>query len=267
MKKTFGILFTLVLFFFGSEADAQTGLDVTPPRSYYTSAEGESTVNTIKVSNPSKKSALTLAISINDWKYDGNGNNVIAEAGTLPNSAAKWISIQPQSYFTLAPGESQEVVITVTPPMKKFDSLSVHTALIFVTQTNPVDSFNEKGALIKISLRSGVKIYHRYKEEPAPSIDFTDYQFNKRMRKLELSIGNKGNIWTDGPVVTELVNQSDGTKLKLEDQMIYTLPGDERVVDIPLPVTLKPGKYIATSTFSYGDDDIIKMAELTFIHE
>jgi hypothetical protein len=63
------------------------------------------------------------------------------------------------------------------------------------------------------------------------------------------------------------VNQNDGSQLKLENQMIYTLPGDQRVVSIPLPAVLKPGKYIATSTFSYGDDDTIKMAELTFIHE
>ncbi|MBW8362027.1 MAG: molecular chaperone [Kaistella sp.] len=267
MKSSLDRLLVSILFCFYGFIHAQTGLDVTPPRTYYTSAAGESTVNTIKVTNPSKSNSLTLTVSVNDWEYDGNGNNVITDAGTLKNSAAKWISIKPQSFFTLAPGESQEVEITVTPPVKRFDSLNVHTALVFVTQTNPVDSYNDKGALIKISLRSGVKIYHRYNEEVSPNVDFSDYQYNKKLRKLELSIANRGNMWTDGTVVTELVNQNDGNKLKLENQMIYTLPGDERVVGIPLPAVLKPGKYIATSTFSYGDDDTIKMAELTFIHE
>lgn len=267
MKNIFHLLTISFLLCSYGFVEAQTGLDVTPPRTYYSSAAGATSINKIKVSNPSKSTSLTLAISVNDWKYDHNGNNLIADAGTLKNSAAKWISIKPQSFFTLAPGESQEVEITVTPPVKRFDSLNVHTALVFVTQTNPVDSYNEKGALIKISLRSGVKIYHRYNEEPTPSVDFTDYQYNKKLRKLDLSVANKGNIWTDGNIVTELVNQSDGTKIKLEDQMIYTLPGDVRMVGIQLPVALKPGKYIATSTFSYGDDDTIKMAELTFIHD
>ncbi|MBW8359408.1 MAG: molecular chaperone [Weeksellaceae bacterium] len=267
MKTLSNIFIVLIQFCLGGFLHSQTGLDVTPPRNYYTSAPGESTVNKINVSNPSKSNSLTLTVSVNDWEYDSSGNNVIAEPGTLKNSAAKWISIKPQSYFTLAPGESQQVEITVTPPVKRFDSLNVHTALVFVTQTNPVDSYNEKGALIKISLRSGVKIYHRFDEKNSPGVEFTDYKFNKKSRKLELSIGNVGNTWTDGTVVTELVDQNDGTQVKLQDQIIYTLPGDERVVGIPLPAVLKQGKYIATSTFSYGDDDTIKMAELTFIYD
>ena len=267
MKSTFQLLALTLLLCFYSLGHAQTGLDVTPPRTYYTSAAGATTVNKIKVSNPSKSTSLTLSVSVNDWEYDQNGSNVIAEAGTLKNSAAHWISIKPQSYITLAPGESQDVEITVTPPAKKFDSLNVHTALVFITQTNPVDSHDEKGSLIKISLRSGVKIYHRYNDELLPSVAFSDYQYNNKMKKLELSIANKGNTWTDGTVVTELVNQTDGTQVKLEDQIIYTLPGDERIVGIPIPAVLKPGKYIATSTFSYGDNDTIKMAELTFIHD
>lgn len=260
-------LLSFVLLSFYSPAKAQTGLDVMPPRTYYSSAAGSSSVNKIKVSNPSKSNSLTLSISVEDWEYDANGNNVIAEAGTLKNSASTWISIKPQSFFTLAPGESQDVEVTVTPPAKRFDSLNVHTALVFVSQTNPVDSYNDKGALIKISLRSGVKIYHRYDENLPPIVDFTDYQYNKLLKKLNLSIANNGNTWTDGTVVTELVNQTDGSQIKLDDQMIYTLPGDRRLVGIALPAALKPGKYIATSTFSYGDDDTIKMAELTFIHE
>lgn len=267
MKNTFHLLALTLLICFYTIGHAQTGLDVTPPRTYYTSSAGTATDNIIKVSNPSKSTPLTLTVSVNDWEYDQNGSNVIAEAGTLKNSAAQWISIKPQSFFTLAPGESQNVEITVTPPAKRFDSLNVHTALLFVSQTNPVDSYNEEGALIKISLRSGVKIYHRYNDELLPSVAFSDYQYNKKLRKLELCIANKGNTWTDGTVVTELVNQTDGTQVKLEDQIIYTLPGDERIVGIPIPAVLKPGKYIATSTFSYGDNDTIKMAELTFIHD
>ena len=267
MKNILQLFAVLLMLCIYGSGQAQTGLDVTPPRSYYTSAAGESTTNKIKVSNPSKSNSLTLTVSVNDWEYDSNGNNVIAEPGILKNSAANWITIKPQSFFTLAPGESQEVEITVTPPVKRFDSLNVHTALVFVTQTNPVDSYNDKGALIKISLRSGVKVYHRYSDGISPNVEFTDYQYQKKIRKLELSIANRGNTWTDGTVVTELVYQNDGSQLKLENQMIYTLPGDQRVVSIPLPAVLKPGKYIATSTFSYGDDDTIKMAELTFIHE
>ncbi|MGA9213336.1 fimbrial biogenesis chaperone [Kaistella sp.] len=244
----------------------QTSLEVTPPRNYFTSNAGETSVKKIIVTNSSKTSPLTLTVSFNDWKYDENGSNVMAEAGSLTNSCAKWITIQPQSYFTLPPGESQEVEVTVTPPAQKTDTLNVHTAMLFITQTNPIDSYNEDGALIKVSLRSGVKIYHRYSTVSDPNIEFNDFKLDKKSNTLELEIENKGNIWTDGPIVTELINQNDGTKYKMDDQIIYTLPGDLRIVPIPLPKNLKSGKYIATSSFSFGDD-MIKMAELTFSNE
>ncbi|TXF77327.1 molecular chaperone [Chryseobacterium sp.] len=246
---------------------AQVGLTVNPPRNYYTSAAGESTVNKITVSNSSKTTSLTLTVSLNDWEYDAEGTNIMAEPGTLSNSCSQWISIKPSTYLTLAAGESQELTVTVTPPAKRFDSLDVHTALLFITQTNPVESYNEKGALVNISLRSGVKIYHRYNEAMNADVDFIDYNFDKKTKNLELVIENKGNIWTDGTVITEMVNQKDGTKYKLPDVPIYTMPKDKRNVHIPLPQGLKTGKYIANSTFSYGDDDTIKMAELTFINE
>src|SRR5690606_2482676 len=111
----------------------------------------------------------------------------------------------------------------------------VHTSLIFVTQTNPVDSYNERGAVVKVSMQSGIKIYHRYDTPANPNIEFTDYSFDKKANKLQLVLENKGNIWADGTVITELVYLNTGTKHKLEDQIIYTLPADKRIVPIPLP--------------------------------
>lgn len=267
MNESAKFLLFLFLIFCGNFSSAQTGLEITPPRNYFTSVAGEISTKKIIVTNSSKTSPLTLTVSLNDWEYDKNGSNVMAEAGTLSNSCAKWVSIQPQSYFNLAPGESQEIEVTVTPPKLRTDSLNVHTAMLFITQTNPIDSYNENGALIKVSLRNGVKVYHRYNTPIEENIEFDDFKMDKKSNNLELTIANKGNIWTDGSVTTELINQNDGKKHLLEDQIIYTMPGDQRRLPIPLPKDLKPGKYIATSTFSYGDDDTIKMAELTFIHE
>lgn len=259
--------FPIILLLVGQLTFAQTGLTVSPPRNYFTSAPGQSARQKVIVTNPSKETPLTLTVSLSDWQYNGNGNNVIEDAGTFANSCAAWTTIQPQSYFTLAPGQSKELEVVITPPAVKTDNLNVHTALLFITQTNPIDSFNDQGALVKVTLRSGVKIYHRYDTPEKPEIEFTNYQYEKTLKNLLLVLENKGNTWTDGTLTTELVNQNDGTTYKLEDQILYTLPGDERIVHIALPATLKAGKYIATSSFSYGADDIIKMAELTFAHE
>lgn len=266
MIQRFQFFLIAVLLVLPSVASGQMGISVTPPRSYFVSAPGESTGNKIVVSNPSKTTALTLAVSFNDWEYDETGTNIIRDPGTLQNSCSKWITVKPQSYFTLAPGESQELEITVTPPLSA-NTTHVHTSMMFITQTNSVDSYNQAGALVKVSLRSGVKIYHRYSGASEAEIEFTDFKYNKNQKVLNLEIANTGKTWTDGTVVTELVNQNTGEKLNLADQIIYTLPGDQRAITVPLPANLKPGKYIASSTFAYGEEDTIKMAELTFIHE
>lgn len=264
MKNLFQYPFSLLLFS-SAIAYGQTGLSVSPPRTYVTSVAGQSTANKIIVTNTSKDTSLNLTVSLSDWQYDENGSNVTAEPGTLPNSASEWITVKPQSYFTLLPGKTQELEVTVTAPAQT-DSLPVHTSVLFITQTNPIDSF-EQGALVKVSLRSGVKIYHRYNGTATPNAEFKDYSYDIKSRNLVLSLENTGNIWTDGTVITELVNANDGTKYQLEDQIIYTLPSDRRTVSVPLPKNMKPGKYTASSTLSYGDDDTIKMAELAFVYE
>lgn len=257
--------FVLLLVFSFGITHAQTGLSVSPPRTYYVSAAGESLTKKILVTNTSKDTSLELTVSLSDWEYDATGNNVVSEPGTLPNSASEWITVRPQSYFTLPPGETRELEVVLKAPAQN-GSIDVHTSLLFITQTNPVDSF-EQGALVKVSLRSGVKLYHRYNSSENPSIEFNDYRYDVKSKNLILSVENVGNVWTDGTVITELINVNDGTRYKLEDQVIYTLPADKRTVTIVLPKELKPGKYTASSMLSYGDDDTIKMAELAFVYE
>ena len=263
----FRIYTSAVFIFISVITFAQTGLTVSPPRTYFESTLGETQSKKIIITNPSKSSTLNLTASLNDWEYDENGNNVISEPGSRPNSLAKWITLRPQAYFVLEPGESHELEIIITTPTES-QAVPVHTSLLFITQTNPVDSFTEKGAQIKVSVRTGVKLYHRFSEQKQfASFDFTDFIYDAENKLLKLQFQNNGNIWTDGTLETELIEQASGKKVPLEEKIIYSMPGDTRHVRIPLPTEIKPGKYIATSTFSYGETDTIKMAELTFTYE
>lgn len=260
-------LVCLIFLLNASLVTAQMGLSVTPPRNYYTSPAGVASTNKISVSNSSNSTPLTLTVSFSDWKYDDSGNNIMGEAGEFSNSCALWTEVKPQSYLTLAPGESKEIEVTVTPPARKYGSPEVHTAMLFITQTNPIDSYNENGALVKVSMQSGIKLYHRYSTPANANIEYSDFRFDKKEKTLELTLENSGNIWTDGMVNNELVNVNDGSKYSLGEQVIYTLPGDKRKIQVSLPKNLKPGKYTSSSTLSYGDDDTIKMAELAFVYE
>lgn len=256
----------LLLLFACNTVQAQSGISVSPPRNYFTVSAGQSESKKVLVSNPSKTTRLDLAISFNDWSYDENGNNTIHDAGTLPSSCAPWISILPQSYFSLAPGETHEIEIIVAPPASSSSDVPVHSAMLYITQVNPENAVNENGANIKVSVRTGIKIYQRYPGARLPQLEIENFSYTNT-KDLLLEFRNDGNIWADGTLTCELINQETGKKTLLPDTIFYTMPQDYRKLPIVLPDDLAKGKYIATALLNYGDDETIKMAELRFSHD
>jgi hypothetical protein len=262
------IAFLIILFVGPAIAYSQTGISVSPPRSYFTLAPGESETKKILVSNPSKTNTLELSVSFNDWEYDSLGNNVIVVAGELATSCASWIDILPQSFFSIAPGASHEIDVRMNVPEKLDDAVPVHTAMLFVTQINPSDGVNEQGANIKIAVRSGVKIYHRNSVNRDANIDIQNFAYHKsNPNQLKFSYGNIGNVWTDGTISCELLNQETGKKTKLNDVVFYSMPEDKRTLFIELPEDLEPAKYVATAIIDYEHAASVKMAELSFSYD
>ena len=250
-------------------AFSQTGISVSPPRTYFTVNAGSSETKKILVSNPSKTNALELSVSLNDWEYDPAGSNVIMDAGESKTSSSSWISILPQSFFSLPPGESYELEVQLNVPEDADQSIPVHTSMLYITQINPTDGVDEQGANIKIAVRSGVKIYHRYDVTRDANIEIKNFAYKKQEHpdKLKFSFSNEGNIWTDGTVNCELLNQQTGEKVKVESVVFYTMPGNSRDLFLQLPENLVSAPYIATAIVDYEGAAAVKLAELSFNYE
>jgi len=58
-------------------------------------------------------------------------------------------------------GENREIDLTMTVPADIGSDANVQTAMLFVTQMNPVDGVDAQGAAIRISVRQGIKIYRK----------------------------------------------------------------------------------------------------------
>lgn len=245
---------------------AQSGISVSPPRTYFTLNPGESERKKIMVTNVSDVHTLELSISFNDWKYDEFGANVVSEINTLPTSNANWITVLPSNTFTLLPRESKEIEVLMQVP-EKINTESVHTAMMYITQTNPIAGQNKSGENIKISIRTGVKIYQRLNIARDTNVEFTNFVYDKTENRLVLNISNEGNVWSEGTIRNEIINQENGQQTKLQDAVFYSLPNDKRIVYIPLPKDLPKGSYIVTSTLSFEKDDQLKIAELTFSND
>lgn len=262
------LLFFLSILVTAIATNAQTGVSVSPPRLYYEADPGQSNTQKVLVTNVSKNNALDLAVSLGDWQYNQKGENMMFPADSLSTSCASWVSIKTEdNYFSLQPGEAKEIDVTLTTPNTLTGETPVHTAMLYVTQMNPVDDVDSQGANIKVSVRSGIKLFHRTLENKNKKIEIQNLLFSKESKNISLHFENQGNIWANGIIYPELLNTGTGKKTNIDRIVFYSMPGDFRETEITLPKNLEPGKYVATILIDYGNDNTIEMAELTFTYE
>lgn len=247
---------------------AQTGVSVSPPRLYFESDAGKSSRQKVTVTNVSATHVMNLAVSTGDWQYDEMGDNVMYPADSLASSCAGWVSFsKADSYFSLKPGENKEVEVNITVPNTLEGDISAHTAMLYVTQMNPVDDVDSKGANIKVSVRSGIKLFHRTTVIKNRKLEIENILFDNKSNRVELYFSNNGNVWADGIVYPELLNTATGKKTVLNHVVFYSMPADKRKMLISLPENLEKGKYTANILLDYGDDNTIEMGELSFTNE
>lgn len=269
MKRIICLLVCLLLAASGSRLFAQAGMTVSPGKLYYKLPPGSSNTQKIIVSNPNNME-LEIGVSVSDWDYDSVGNNITYDAGTLKTSCADWVQVMPGSYFTLRPNEKRELNIVFTVPPNADTSVPVHTAMLFLTQLNPGDAKSANGTSIKVSVRMGVKLYHSFTQAEERNIDVVNFRDVAAAEKnaspgfLELQLENTGKIWLEGKIKWELLNTQTGEKLKLDEQDVFSLPGDSRFIRQNLPENLKKGQYTATAIINYGNKDELKVVELEF---
>lgn len=258
---------TLFLFSLAGNAFGQVGLSVSPPRVYYTLAARESGTQELLVNNISKDHPLDLSITLGDWHYDEYGNNVMLPPDSLANSCASWLSLPGGTYLTLQPGESRKIEVKMSVPLSVSADNNVQTAMLYVTQMNPVDGVDSQGAAIRINVRQGIKIYRRGLIAERKQLEISDMSFSGEKNLIGLTFNNDGNIWTDGVIRATLFNHTTGKEASLGNIPFFTMPGNQRKVIIPLGESLEKGDYTATVILDYGDETTLEAAELEFSHE
>lgn len=244
---------------------SQTGISVTPPRVYFGTNPGESRREQITITNVSKSHRLDLGISLNDWQYSREGDNIILPADTLSTSSASWVSFEDDSYFSLGPGEKKNIGVVINRPADATHE-DVYTAMLFVTQLNPIDDIDSKGAQIKVAIRSGIKLFVRSNHARNVALNIYDGFYDKEQKRLAIAFTNEGNVWANGDLRTELLNNRTGETIRLESAVFYTMPNDDRLQFVPLPKALPAGSYTATILLDPGNN-IIEAAEIEFEHE
>jgi P pilus assembly chaperone PapD len=245
---------------------SQAGISVSPGRLYYKLGLGGSSSQSIKLMNPND-TELEIGVSFSDWNYEKSGANHILESNSLANSCVNWIQVLPSSYFVIQPGETKEIEVFFKVPNDADTSIPVHNAMIFFTQLNPGQAKDENGAAIQVTVRMGVKIYHSFSQKTEPILEITDFKNyidDNKNKFVLLQITNHSTIWADGKVKWEIFDNTTGKKSCFQETDFFTLPNDQRELNFQLPKNLEKGNYTIYAQMSYGETDVIKVAELEF---
>ncbi len=222
---------------------------------------GSSQTQTVLITNPSAR-ALEAVVQLADWTRDSLGNIVSAPPGSLPHSCAGRLRIFPGTNFTLAPGDRKELTLMMDlSGQQHLDQLS--NCMLFITQVNPQTTQQKPGGNVQVTVRVGVQLF--YIPPGAHKKDIEILNFKDTASQLLLTLQNNGELETDGKVGWELTDEKTGTKVTLPEAHFYTLPGATRLISLPLPESLPPGKYSVTALVDYGREEELKIGELEFI--
>jgi hypothetical protein len=190
---------------------------------------------------------LSLRLYTRDFEQDSLGNHVFRPPGSLGTGCGSRIAFSPGA-FSLPPGGEQPVSIRVEPDSAAPTCWSV----VFVESPAPA------GDGIQVGARIGVKVFglaeggSRIAEIPAAEV--VERQDRKVLR-LELRNEGEWPIQTGGSVE---VLRFDGTRVgTAEIGMASVLPNHRRRLEVPLPFSLDPGRYLAVSILDLGGDQLI----------
>lgn len=246
------------------------GVTVSPTRLFFSGDTGSVQSQTVTLKNDSPNT-VSFSVGLNDWYRDINGQKLYFAPNTLPQSNASWLKTSDKN-ITIAPGETKEVVLTMTVP-KPLKTEGVTNSMLMLTQIARQDDVasKEKSIGIKILFEFALHVFYTPKANTNEDMDFVAIDFvTKKDEKtgveqklVTAKIKNLGNMNSDSTVEFELMNKSTGAETKLNPQAISMMPGAEQVVSFVVPNNLK-GTYKGVAILRIGSEANVRIGEKEF---
>jgi hypothetical protein len=230
-------------------ARADVSLGASPASLEMTLERGKTAAQTVLLFNQGKDPVTVTAYAWDWWHEPGNPRK-FAPPGTLPHSAAKWISFIPEK-VTVTPGKGANVTVVVaTPP----DASAGNYAVAWF-EAIPDAQPNAKE--LRVGARLGVLVLTDVRGASKPNITVDEMTITpptaSRALKADIKITNSGDVhlFPKGTLVImdekrKLVGHVGFDKQRL-------LPGEDRSVALKFGGELKPGSYDAILTVDYGE--------------
>jgi hypothetical protein len=185
-----------------------------------------------------------------DWWHEPGNPRKFAPPGTLPHSAAKWISFVPEK-VTVLPGKGANVTVVVATPA---DASAGNYAVAWF-EAIPDAQANTKE--LRVGARLGVLVLTDVRGASKPNINVDEMIISpptaSRPLKADIKITNSGDVhlFPKGTLVLMDHKRKLVGHVGFEKQRL--LPGEDRSVALKFGGELKPGDYDAILTVDYGE--------------
>ena len=175
---------------------------------------------------------LDLRVFAEDYEQSADGSYFNAPYGELPSSCAARLEVLPEA-FRVPPGGSQPVTLR----MQGAEDPEACWSIVYVENPAPATG------TLRVAARIGIKVYGLTRGgEFRADIKAADVESAGEDRVLRFTVASS----EDWPVIARgavQVRDLEGTSHgEIPVSTFSVLPGHERVMGIPLPADLEPGR-------------------------
>ena len=201
---------------------------------------------------------VALRTSVMDLWYNPQTNEKIFGApGTLPHSAANWVTFVPPT-FTAPPHGTGKVHVTVTPPP---DAAGGSYAVLFVESKPERTLRSEDGRAMYANLRLGALLLLTAAGTENDVLDVVDAQLTAPSAtanfELRLDLANRGNAHLFPQPRVAILDGSKQIVAKAEGEAKRLFPGQQDRTAVTWAGRLPDGDYTAVLTLIYGANKVI----------
>ena len=207
---------------------------------------------------------VNVSIKLTDWMLTQSGEFKYSPAGSLKQSCADWIRINPVD-FLLAPKASQQVAYTINTPSKMTGS---YWGMIDVGSSPVSAGSNEQGVAIQVALTIGMQVILKDPQSTEHTAELIGIEIieptETRPRRVAVNVknSNNGHVFVLGKF--EIRDMSGNIVAREETAYRFLVfPYSSRTFQHPLKTKLPQGTYNILAIMDYGEDDLIA-GETTF---
>lgn len=246
------LLFATILLH--TPARAQTAVAIDPPAVLFDVTPGEERTASILVANPGAEAAR-VRVSLGDWMYQPDGQPVYLAPGSLPQSAADWITFSPAE-FVLAGHEKKIVRYTIKVPEDA--AAGTHWSVLFLQGEDPNAQPGANIATFKLRVAHTIYVDVPPVERSGKILGIAAVPPKQPDHPITIGIqyantGNGAHAVTGKLEVRDEAGQVVG---QAEIERTVVLPGSTRVLLANFFGPINKGTYVILAVLNYGSETV-----------